>query len=158
MITVVLPNGQFSVLQRWKSWKKQPKRVNAYPNQWITFAGYIYHGMNWGEHEGKPGIWYREWAPGAWVRFWRYYLFPDLLPFFTSLLNLVDSTIILKACTLRSKNCCAGDHLTLIPQKFLSFVLCTILMSYFWIYKEASLHLLVSQHEQSCWNDNPWMK
>ena len=28
-------------------------------------AGYKYYGLNRGEHEGKTGIWYREWAPGA---------------------------------------------------------------------------------------------
>ncbi len=30
--------------------------------------GYKYYGLNRGEHEGKQGIWYREWAPGARVR------------------------------------------------------------------------------------------
>ena len=28
-------------------------------------AGWKYYGLNRGEHEGKEGIWYREWAPGA---------------------------------------------------------------------------------------------
>ena len=28
-------------------------------------AGYKYYGLNRGEHDGKVGIWYREWAPGA---------------------------------------------------------------------------------------------
>ena len=28
-------------------------------------AGYKYFGLNRGEHDGKTGIWYREWAPGA---------------------------------------------------------------------------------------------
>lgn len=28
-------------------------------------AGWKYYGLNRGEHEGKTGIWYREWAPGA---------------------------------------------------------------------------------------------
>lgn len=28
-------------------------------------AGYNYYGLNRGEHEGKTGILYREWAPGA---------------------------------------------------------------------------------------------
>ncbi|PSC69001.1 starch branching enzyme isoform A [Micractinium conductrix] len=27
--------------------------------------GYRYYGLNRGEHEGKQGLWYREWAPGA---------------------------------------------------------------------------------------------
>ena len=30
--------------------------------------GYKFYGLNRGEHEGKKGIWYREWAPGAKVR------------------------------------------------------------------------------------------
>lgn len=30
--------------------------------------GYKYYGLNRGSHEGKEGIWYREWAPGARVR------------------------------------------------------------------------------------------
>lgn len=29
--------------------------------------GYDFYGLNRGEHEGKKGIWYREWAPGAQV-------------------------------------------------------------------------------------------
>ncbi len=32
-----------------------------------TPAGYRFYGLNRGEHEGKQGIWYREWAPGAQV-------------------------------------------------------------------------------------------
>jgi 1,4-alpha-glucan branching enzyme len=31
-------------------------------------AGYKFMGINRGEHEGKAGLWYREWAPGAKVR------------------------------------------------------------------------------------------
>lgn len=27
--------------------------------------GYNHFGLNRGEHEGRPGVWYREWAPGA---------------------------------------------------------------------------------------------
>src|SRR5579862_523751 len=27
--------------------------------------GHRYFGLNRGEHGGKPGVWYREWAPGA---------------------------------------------------------------------------------------------
>ena len=26
---------------------------------------YTHYGLNRGEHEGRKGIWYREWAPGA---------------------------------------------------------------------------------------------
>lgn len=29
--------------------------------------GHRYFGFNRGEHEGRPGVWYREWAPGAWA-------------------------------------------------------------------------------------------
>ena len=32
------------------------------------WAGYKFYGLNPGTHEGKTGIWYREWAPGARVR------------------------------------------------------------------------------------------
>jgi 1,4-alpha-glucan branching enzyme len=28
-------------------------------------GGHRYFGLNRGEHEGRPGVWYREWAPGA---------------------------------------------------------------------------------------------
>ncbi|HLJ53985.1 MAG TPA: hypothetical protein VKT77_03045, partial [Chthonomonadaceae bacterium] len=27
--------------------------------------GHEIFGLNRGEHEGRPGVWYREWAPGA---------------------------------------------------------------------------------------------
>jgi len=30
-----------------------------------TSKGHQYFGLNRGEHEGKTGVWYREWAPGA---------------------------------------------------------------------------------------------
>ena len=39
----------------------------AMPN--LFAAGYKFFGLNRGEHEGKQGIWYREWAPGARVWF-----------------------------------------------------------------------------------------
>ena len=29
------------------------------------FEGYKFYGLNRGEHEGKAGLWYREWAPAA---------------------------------------------------------------------------------------------
>ena len=28
-------------------------------------AGYKHYGLNRGTHDGKAGLWYREWAPGA---------------------------------------------------------------------------------------------
>ncbi len=31
----------------------------------LSRAGYKFYGLNRGTHEGKTGIWYREWAPGA---------------------------------------------------------------------------------------------
>jgi 1,4-alpha-glucan branching enzyme len=31
----------------------------------IRRQGHHFFGLNRGEHEGKPGVWYREWAPGA---------------------------------------------------------------------------------------------
>ena len=37
----------------------------ASPPRFITFEGYKFYGLNRGEHEGKAGLWYREWAPAA---------------------------------------------------------------------------------------------
>lgn len=34
----------------------------------LAAAAYQRFGLNRGEHEGRRGIWYREWAPGAKVR------------------------------------------------------------------------------------------
>lgn len=31
----------------------------------VLTRGYEYFGLNRGEHEGRPGVWYREWAPAA---------------------------------------------------------------------------------------------
>lgn len=36
--------------------------------KFTRIAGYKFFGFNRGEHQGKLGIWYREWAPGAKVR------------------------------------------------------------------------------------------
>lgn len=47
------------------------RAVRAVANVHCCFsrsAGYRHYGLNRGEHEGKTGIWYREWAPGAKVR------------------------------------------------------------------------------------------
>jgi hypothetical protein len=30
--------------------------------------GYKHYGLNRGEHQGKKGLWYREWAPAAKVK------------------------------------------------------------------------------------------
>ena len=40
----------------------------SYARHKVRNTGYKYYGLNRGEHEGKAGIWYREWAPGARVR------------------------------------------------------------------------------------------
>lgn len=34
----------------------------------VLATGYKHYGLNPGTHEGKTGVWYREWAPGARVR------------------------------------------------------------------------------------------
>ena len=34
-------------------------------NTFLHCLGYKFMGLNRGTHEGKEGIWYREWAPGA---------------------------------------------------------------------------------------------
>lgn len=31
----------------------------------LLLPGWLYYGFNRGQHEGRNGIWYREWAPGA---------------------------------------------------------------------------------------------
>ena len=45
--------------------RKQIRRVVRVGRSKFTLAGYNHYGLNCGEHERKPGIWYREWALGA---------------------------------------------------------------------------------------------
>lgn len=39
--------------------------VRNYDNMLMCIIGYKHYGINRGTHEGKSGLWYREWAPGA---------------------------------------------------------------------------------------------
>eukprot|EP00210_Caulerpa_lentillifera_P003282 g3133.t1 len=39
--------------------------INPHDFKLTVGSGYDFMGFNRGEHEGKKGIWYREWAPGA---------------------------------------------------------------------------------------------
>ena len=41
------------------------RNANRPPTHPPTHSGYKHFGLNRGSHEGKPGIWYREWAPAA---------------------------------------------------------------------------------------------
>ena len=55
--------------------------------------GYKHYGLNRGEHEGKTGTWYREWAPAAKVR--RGAADPSYRqPAFTSVLTTLSSVQI----------------------------------------------------------------
>ncbi|KAK9839287.1 hypothetical protein WJX81_005730 [Elliptochloris bilobata] len=51
---------------RWNVFKGLRSAIDANEGGLDKFSqGYKYYGLNRGEHEGKQGIWYREWAPGA---------------------------------------------------------------------------------------------
>ena len=45
-----------------------PASTHIYLMPNLSPTGYKHYGLNPGTHEGKTGIWYREWAPGARVR------------------------------------------------------------------------------------------
>uniref|UniRef100_A0A1D2AGY8 1,4-alpha-glucan branching enzyme n=1 Tax=Auxenochlorella protothecoides TaxID=3075 RepID=A0A1D2AGY8_AUXPR len=51
---------------RWHIFKSIRSAIDANEGGLDKFSqGYKYYGINRGEHEGKKGLWYREWAPGA---------------------------------------------------------------------------------------------
>uniref|UniRef100_A0A7R9V751 1,4-alpha-glucan branching enzyme n=1 Tax=Chlamydomonas euryale TaxID=1486919 RepID=A0A7R9V751_9CHLO len=51
---------------RWNIFKSIRAAIDQHEGGLETFSkGYMYYGLNRGEHEGKQGLWYREWAPGA---------------------------------------------------------------------------------------------
>lgn len=51
---------------RWNVYKNIRHTIDTNEGGLEKFTqGYKFYGLNRGEHEGKPGIWYREWAPGA---------------------------------------------------------------------------------------------
>jgi len=54
---------------RWHVYKSIREAIDKNEGGLEKFSqGYKYYGLNRGEHEGKKGTWYREWAPGARVR------------------------------------------------------------------------------------------
>ncbi|MBC8102858.1 MAG: alpha amylase C-terminal domain-containing protein [Cytophagales bacterium] len=58
----------FSGALRWRGERYQAARAAFEENGGLRGAiseGHHYFGMNRGERDGQPGIWYREWAPGA---------------------------------------------------------------------------------------------
>jgi 1,4-alpha-glucan branching enzyme len=51
---------------RWNIFKSIRAAIDANEGGVDAFTqGWLYYGINRGEHEGKKGLWYREWAPGA---------------------------------------------------------------------------------------------
>ncbi|KAI8112937.1 hypothetical protein M9434_004256 [Picochlorum sp. BPE23] len=51
---------------RWNIFKSIRHAIDTNEGGMETFTkGYNRFGLNRGEHEGKTGVWYREWAPGA---------------------------------------------------------------------------------------------
>lgn len=51
---------------RWNIFKNIRHAIDQNEGGMEKFSqGYKVYGLNRGEHEGKKGIWYREWAPGA---------------------------------------------------------------------------------------------
>ena len=57
------------VQYRWGVYKNIRQHIDSAEGGMERFtAGYKHYGLNRGEHEGRKGIWYREWAPGAQVR------------------------------------------------------------------------------------------
>ena len=55
-----------SVQYRWGVYKNIRAHIDQAEGGMDNFtAAYNFYGLNRGEHEGKQGLWYREWAPGA---------------------------------------------------------------------------------------------
>lgn len=51
---------------RWGVYKNIREHIDRAEGGMDQFTqAYKHYGINRGEHEGKPGVWYREWAPGA---------------------------------------------------------------------------------------------
>jgi 1,4-alpha-glucan branching enzyme len=51
---------------RWNVYRNLRQAIEENEGGLDKFSqGYKYFGLNRGEHDGKTGIWYREWAPGA---------------------------------------------------------------------------------------------
>ncbi|HSW44830.1 MAG TPA: alpha amylase C-terminal domain-containing protein [Phycisphaerae bacterium] len=55
-----------SLRWRYTRYQETLKRLCAGGRSLLDVSrGYLYFGLNRGECEGRPGVWYREWAPGA---------------------------------------------------------------------------------------------
>ena len=51
---------------RYKTYRTKLKAIEAAEGSLEAFGrGYEFFGFNRGEHDGEPGVFYREWAPGA---------------------------------------------------------------------------------------------
>lgn len=51
---------------RYNNYQRRLKQIEAAEGTLEKFAtGHHYFGLNRGEKDGQPGVWYREWAPGA---------------------------------------------------------------------------------------------
>ena len=60
---------------RWNRFRGVRNAIEQNEGGMMKFTeGYKYYGINRGEHEGKKGLWYREWAPGAKVSFISLYI------------------------------------------------------------------------------------
>ena len=51
---------------RWNRFRGVKNAIDQNEGGMMKFTeGYKHYGINRGEHEGRKGLWYREWAPGA---------------------------------------------------------------------------------------------
>ena len=61
-----MPTAARRMQYRWGVFKNIREHIDRAEDGMDKFTqAYKHYGINRGEHEGKPGIWYREWAPGA---------------------------------------------------------------------------------------------
>jgi len=52
--------------RRYRRYRERLEEICRAEGSLLQFAlGHTYFGLNRGEHEGRPGVWYREWAPAA---------------------------------------------------------------------------------------------
>lgn len=64
-----LVTGAPPLQYRWNVFKNIRAHIDNTEGGMDKFTkAYMHFGLNRGEHEGKVGMWYREWAPGAQVR------------------------------------------------------------------------------------------
>jgi hypothetical protein len=92
-------------------------------------TGYKYYGLNRGTHEGKAGLWYREWAPGAKVSFvteacqYKNALHHDLQNACNrmALYCLIIPAVNTGTCHCHLRSCCDYWHLSLSLEVLLHF-------------------------------------